>query len=198
MLAEFRADPQKAREERYEAFNGSTGILCLTARPRNLLMWAHYADSHRGFVIGFDTHSTWLDAALRAPCGYGHLGPVQYRATRPSASLLSELTLIDVLLTKGCPWKYEHEWRMILRLREADYAVINAGGAHLFHFPESSVATVILGCRMWPLHRVRLLSVLTGNPAYKDVRVFQAAINNDRYRVGLVDLGRARSLMSAA
>lgn len=33
------------------------GILCLAEAPDNLLMWAHYADCHRGFVVQFDdTH----------------------------------------------------------------------------------------------------------------------------------------------
>ncbi len=32
----------------------NTGILSLTRTPTNPLMWAHYADSHKGMVIGID------------------------------------------------------------------------------------------------------------------------------------------------
>ena len=27
------------------------GILCLTKRPESLVMWAHYAEAHRGFIL---------------------------------------------------------------------------------------------------------------------------------------------------
>src|SRR5262249_4259046 len=31
-----------------------TGVVCLTEHPDNLLMWAHYAQNHEGFVLGLD------------------------------------------------------------------------------------------------------------------------------------------------
>ncbi|MYL96140.1 DUF2971 domain-containing protein, partial [Citrobacter werkmanii] len=30
------------------------GVICLTPKPDNYLMWSHYAASHTGFCIGFD------------------------------------------------------------------------------------------------------------------------------------------------
>src|ERR1035441_3397334 len=30
------------------------GIICFTERPDSLLMWGHYTDGHRGFVVEFD------------------------------------------------------------------------------------------------------------------------------------------------
>ena len=36
------------------------GILCLSQVNDSLLMWAHYADSHRGFVVEFDESSSFL------------------------------------------------------------------------------------------------------------------------------------------
>lgn len=32
----------------------NTGILCLTRSATNALMWAHYGDSHRGVILGFN------------------------------------------------------------------------------------------------------------------------------------------------
>lgn len=34
-----------------DRMNDLIGLLCLTEKPDNLLMWAHYADSHAGFVV---------------------------------------------------------------------------------------------------------------------------------------------------
>src|ERR1051326_1348432 len=36
------------------------GILSLTKKNNNALRWAHYADSHRGFVVGFDSDSPFF------------------------------------------------------------------------------------------------------------------------------------------
>lgn len=41
----------RIREIMCEKFEELIGILCLTESPTNLLMWAHYADSHAGFVL---------------------------------------------------------------------------------------------------------------------------------------------------
>lgn len=32
----------------------SLGVLCLSANPHDLLMWAHYAHAHQGVMIEFD------------------------------------------------------------------------------------------------------------------------------------------------
>jgi Protein of unknown function (DUF2971) len=36
------------------------GVLCLTERPDNHLMWVHYAHNHTGFVLGFDAHAPFF------------------------------------------------------------------------------------------------------------------------------------------
>jgi|SRR5580658_5344823 hypothetical protein len=42
------------------SFERRHGVLCLSEAPANLLMWAHYADSHRGFVVEFDPASPFF------------------------------------------------------------------------------------------------------------------------------------------
>jgi hypothetical protein len=43
-----------------EIWKKNTGILSLTRTPTNPLMWAHYADKHRGIVIGIDAIAVGL------------------------------------------------------------------------------------------------------------------------------------------
>ena len=43
-----------------ERLSQQVGILCLTEVPDSLLMWAHYADSHKGFLVGFNTTHTFF------------------------------------------------------------------------------------------------------------------------------------------
>lgn len=51
-LDRFRAD--KTTSEFIDKANRTVGIFCLTRDPHSLLMWAHYADEHRGMLLAFD------------------------------------------------------------------------------------------------------------------------------------------------
>jgi len=50
------------REQFFENYIRKFGLYCLTEMPDDLLMWAHYADSHRGICLQFksDTISTFF------------------------------------------------------------------------------------------------------------------------------------------
>lgn len=43
-----------------KALSNSVGILSLTRTPTNPLMWAHYGEEHKGFVIGYDVSSSFF------------------------------------------------------------------------------------------------------------------------------------------
>jgi hypothetical protein len=67
------------RENNRRFLDPQIGILSLAEPPDSTLMWSHYAESHSGFVVGFDSnHSYFRDiAAKREP--WGRLWPVEYR-----------------------------------------------------------------------------------------------------------------------
>jgi hypothetical protein len=35
--------------------NSEIGILCLCENPKSVVMWSHYADEHKGFVVDFES-----------------------------------------------------------------------------------------------------------------------------------------------
>lgn len=111
-------------------------ILCLTRCAFNPLMWAHYADQHQGFVIGYDVSGSFLNSP-----DYNLItvdsGGVLYTSTKTPFSLNSEgmKTLTGVweqafgfgdvadqamarrlFLTKHASWVYEEEVRVVKRL----------------------------------------------------------------------------------
>ena len=43
-------------------------LVCLSEKYNNILMWAHYADNHRGFVIEYDTDTLKTDC-MQCPQG---------------------------------------------------------------------------------------------------------------------------------
>jgi hypothetical protein len=68
-----------------EIWKKNTGILSLTRTPTNPLMWAHYADKHRGIVIGIDAIAAGLtdEKTNLIPAQYGSVIYVSQRQEQP-------------------------------------------------------------------------------------------------------------------
>lgn len=89
----------------------TTGVLSLTELDRHPLMWAHYADAHRGICLEFDTTvapgTNPLAAALK----------VDYQAEFPVMRFFydsDEQRVNAAALTKSGHWRYEKEWRVVV------------------------------------------------------------------------------------
>ena len=52
---------QAAIEYAFKKWDAAVGILSLSAAEKNLLMWAHYADSHRGMLIEFNPQHSFFN-----------------------------------------------------------------------------------------------------------------------------------------
>lgn len=83
------------------------GILSLSERRDNLLMWGHYASSHTGICLEFDVS---IPGTF-----FGHALPVRYPDSRPmfDPKGTEEKNVEMALLTKSNDWTYECEWRII-------------------------------------------------------------------------------------
>jgi Protein of unknown function (DUF2971) len=65
-----------------EIMSRSVAILSVSEIPDSLLMWAHYAKSHEGFLIGFDAAHEFFGSRERDRLP-NHLSQVIYTANRP-------------------------------------------------------------------------------------------------------------------
>lgn len=93
---------------------GAAYVLCLAQRWNSHLMWAHYARSHRGFVIRYKVEV--LDELSRQ-AGYIGQGPVAYRDQVPELHWFSgdpNDAMGPVIGTKSTEWAYEEEYRVVL------------------------------------------------------------------------------------
>lgn len=114
----------------------------------SLLMWAHYADMHKGLCIQYEIN----DDVIHKHNNSSHLlkwGDVRYRDRKP---ICSDITLDNALLAKADCWDYEEESRLIYynkNRKMSDYVPL-AG------FP---VKAVYLGCRFSP-QRISVLKKL--------------------------------------
>ncbi len=130
-----------------------TGVSCFSENEDSLLMWAHYANNHRGFCVEYDLLK--INEILKfAPI------PVIYSNDRVSLISLSiekntekiekdvSALLIKALTSKSSEWNYENEWR-IVRDNAAcgDRWDYEKNGALLDMITPSSI---ILGCEIQP------------------------------------------------
>jgi hypothetical protein len=85
----------------HETIPQTIGALCMTRNGCHPLMWAHYADEHRGAVIEFDATASCFARQGFAE-GVGSFVDVHYATARPTLNKESEDQWLRVLaLTKA-------------------------------------------------------------------------------------------------
>lgn len=137
----------RLKHEFEDRFNRYFGVLCLSENWDSILMWGHYAHSHEGFAIGFNSEHPFFNQRRSEKDEFGFLRRVRYEKKRPVVSLANSDGL-EWFETKADVWRYESEWRMFLVLSGASQVIqTNETQIHLFDFPPDSVEEVLLGYR---------------------------------------------------
>ena len=168
-------------------FNENFGILSLTRRPDSLLMWAHYANGHQGFVIEFDDRHPWFRQGHEGFAHLGHLRKVRYSKRRPYASM-DKLDEIDLLLTKSAQWKYEREMRLVLALQRCTQRLPRSPfDICLFALPPACVVGITLGCRGSWATEDRIRRILSTGKRYSHVILRRAEVDRSTFRLNVVD-----------
>ncbi len=139
-------------------------VLPLTRSPTNGLMWAHYADGHRGAVIEFDVNTAgFMDEKTNLiPAQFGSVVYSSRRPDHPYTSSSAEGVVVGgthhfvishyekwqrLFLTKPLVWAYEEEVRVVKCLdgvEDQDDESINESGDWK-----------IICCKKRPLHLCR-------------------------------------------
>lgn len=145
--------------------------MCFSKNKSNLLMWAHYAENHRGAVVEFKVPSD--SELLRDPKA------VNYSPTIPDSGEVVDFVMPvlgvprankniaeRLLYTKGIDWAYEEEWRVVAKEGQSQFAAADVIG-------------VYLGCRMDIAIRRQILDIVDEN--YPEATVFQAQKNEQKY-----------------
>ena len=92
------------------------GVVSFARSALHPLLWAHYADSGTGVVIGYRV--SVLKTVIK---GLEQLGAVKYFKKPPFTLghnfFKDESNLHEVLLTKASYWEYEQEWRLTVELK---------------------------------------------------------------------------------
>lgn len=177
----------------FTSFNESIGVLSLTQKRDDILMWAHYAQNNKGFVIEFDDHHEFFNRTKDAVGLSGCLHKVTYSEDRPNRDSLLEFSPSDIFLLKSEKWKDEEEWRVLQllengrRLEKDGVAILDDEGQpiYLFPFPPPCIAGIIFGSRMTQQNKSKIMHVLSTND-YSHVKRYQAVLDDRRFKLNIV------------
>ena len=152
------------QQSHVEVIKNQIGVLCLSTNPNSSLMWAHYADSHRGICLRFDGYFPFFAEAQKV--NY----PLHRRRINPFRDTLAE-NMETALLNKCEDWKYEEEWRIV------NYQ----NGPGTYHFPTESLTGIIFGARIPPNHESSIRQWATGRNS--PLQFFRARPSVDTYEI---------------
>ncbi|MBU1214470.1 MAG: DUF2971 domain-containing protein [Gammaproteobacteria bacterium] len=165
--------------------NSMLGALSLSEICTHELMWPHYAEDHKGFVIGFNCDHPFFNQKISDADELRHLKRVDYREVPPVISLMN-VTGTELYFVKSKKWSYESEWRMLMPLSDSSKVIERQPyPIHLFSYPAESVSEVILGARMSEQDKKMIQTILGSHQKYSHVKLSQACLDNSTYNIFL-------------
>jgi hypothetical protein len=167
------------------------GILCMSGRRDEILMWGHYCDKTLGLVIGFDKASAIFQQGKR-------LKPVTYVENRVvydacweegSPELLKNYEE-QIICYKSIAWKYEDELRQIFTLPSSSLpspyltekppkGEDKTAGYFLTFSPEA-IVSVTLGSRCSSELENSVVEILK-KPDFSHVKLDRAVLHKDDF-----------------
>lgn len=156
--------PETVKNEDVESWNNRIGLCSFSEIPNNDLMWSHYADSHKGFCLGFDCN------LLLTPLLFDYLEPIDYVDQFPISNWNQDSTtrFYKRFFTKNKKWEYEKEWRISknhIEDRKKPYNPL-------------ALKEIILGLKIDPKSREDILNIAR---SIKWVKVFQTKLDEETY-----------------
>ena len=176
--------------ERFNKLHNTAGILSLSETSDNLLMWAHYAEGHTGFVLVFDGSHYFFKGKNFLP-GFAKPEPVEYRSERPYMKIeetSKEAALREIFFVKGLDWKYEKEWRYLKTLDDADKQLRDVPDVNLFRLPPKCIIGVILGCNSTEELPNGILELQRDDSEFGHLKIQQAHVSQTHYRLDIGEI----------
>ncbi|MDH6634615.1 UNVERIFIED_ORG: hypothetical protein M2355_003906 [Lelliottia amnigena] len=160
-----------------------TRVLSLTKNSSNILMWGHYAQSHSGFALEFDTNDAYFNQRRGEKDEFGYLREITYQRQLPSVDPLLS-SVVNHFLIKSLDWAYEEEWRMLLpETKSISKKIYNGKKYDLFYIPSSVIKNIIFGCNSSMNLRHAIRDLIAARDDYKHINFFQAVRSATKYEI---------------
>jgi hypothetical protein len=181
----------------FTRFNESVGVLSLTQKRDDILMWAHYAQNNKGFVIEFDDTHEFFNQTMDTGGLSGCLQKVVYSEDRPNRDSMLDISASDIFLLKSQKWKDEEEWRMLksledgTRLEKDGAAILDDEGQpiYVFAFPPSCITGIVFGSRISHQNKSKITHVVSTD-GYSHVKRYQAVLDERKFKLNIVNVSQ--------
>jgi hypothetical protein len=162
------------------------GILSLSKTNHNILMWSHYANSHRGFVIEFDYSNEFFKQRENDRLDCGILKDVIYEIKRPVFDIPKKEVDKDVLFVKNENWSYEKEVRIIRELKNAFKSIPDPNGdIFLFTFDAAAIKSIIIGMNSRKSDIEMIKKILKSDISYSHIALRKSEISITDYKMDI-------------
>jgi|AntAceMinimDraft_9_1070365.scaffolds.fasta_scaffold04417_2 hypothetical protein len=147
------------------------GVFCMCEHPKNILMWSHYADHHKGFCVKFirNEKSQLGDIEKTRPVNYS----CKYPSPDPFSENGMEKLFDELFFTKAKNWEYEKEWRMLNE----------EGGIELL--VPGKITAIIFGLKMPVQERETIKNILSHR---KNISFLKTIKVKNRYELEIVEV----------
>jgi hypothetical protein len=181
----YRRYKFKERQPYNKVFNAVSkkwGILCFSQVWNEQLLWAHYAEAHKGIALGFEIPE---DKMIKVSYVTEEIRK-QFELTDSQEE--NERKFLDLAETKFQEWSYEKEYRLLLQLGEC----IQENGLYFISFSDNMRLTeIVLGCRFdHDKDRERIselakrlgVNIIPTRPGWEDYRIHQCGTKTELYQ----------------
>ena len=165
ILEGIKGNSESLTRKAIDKVMNKSGVKCFTPNNANILMWSHYANSHTGICLEFDT---FIDVAF-----FVYPINVIYSEEYPELNFTDRSFATEVLRTKSKDWEYEQEVRI--------YKPQN--GYH--NFNPKSLISVTFGCNTPEDKKSQIIDIIRRNQSLDHVRFFRCKPNPKQFKLDI-------------
>lgn len=195
---EIRKELEESSLKCQKNLNQKSCLLSVSKTARNTVMWAHYADSHKGVVIGIDFDKVFYEIC-RIICGL-KLNQVKYSEQRPRINILTDFEIqpeafFRTTLTKSSEWKYEREFRAVFpvdtleKLRKEGFASLkdfNGKKTWFLRLNPESIREIVYGLYTEDSLKKKVIDLIK-RPDLQHIKLYQAE-ESETYTLNLAEI----------
>jgi hypothetical protein len=145
------------------------GVFCCSAEKDDLIMWAHYADSHKGVQICFDVNELSK--------GNFAIQTVKYSNGRPTVDHDMIDSMMSTILHKSKDWQREKEVRLIKQ------------SPGYYPFEKKAIKEIRFGLRCSD-DEISTTQQLLKTSGFEHVRCSQAIVVKNKFKLGTKAWGK--------
>ncbi len=183
-INQINSETKGFEEQINKSIPENVGIISLTESYDNKLMWAHYGEKHKGFLIAFNENHKFFNRKRKTSDEFYYLRKVNYCDSKSNATIY-KTSGTDLFLRKDIEWAYEKEWRLLIPLQFADKIINpNSEQIHLIKFPLECINGIICGANASPSF-MKLIYDYSYLPEFRKIKFGNIKLNNQSKKLEL-------------